>query len=46
MGTGPGRTGITNNAGTGINGDVKLTTVGHTAGDSYVVTIWLRKTAP
>ncbi len=44
-GTGPGRTGITNNAGTGVNGDILLTTVGHTAGDSYVVTLWLRKTA-
>lgn len=44
VGTGAGKTGITNNASTGINGDIKLTTVGHTAGDSYVVTLWLRKT--
>lgn len=44
-GSGPGRTGITNNASTGINGDILLTTVGHNAGDSYVVTLWLRKTA-
>lgn len=45
VGSGPGRTGITNNAGAGVNGDIGLTTVGHTAGDSYVVTLWLRKTA-
>lgn len=44
-GTGPGRTGITNNAGTGVNGDILLTTAGHSSGDSYVVTLWLRKTA-
>lgn len=44
-GTGPGKTGITNNAGTGVNGDILLTTAGHNAGDSYVVTLWLRKTA-
>jgi len=44
-GSGAGKTGIPNNAGTGVNGDVLLTTVGHTAGDSYVVTLWFRKTA-
>lgn len=44
-GTGPGGPGILNNAGTGVNGDILLTTVGHTSGDSYVVTLWLRKTA-
>ena len=44
-GTGPAGPGITNNAGTGITGDIMLTTVGHTAADSYVVTLWLRKTA-
>lgn len=43
-GTGPGKTGITNNASTGITGDINLTTVGHTAADSYVLTLWLRKT--
>ena len=43
-GTGPAAS-LTNNAGTGVTGDIKLTTVGHTAGDSYVVTLWLRKTA-
>lgn len=45
VGTGPGRTGIKNNAGSGVTGDIQLTTVGHTAGDSYVLTLWLRKTA-
>lgn len=44
IGSGPGRTGIINNAGAGITGDIKLTTVGHTLGDSYVTTLWLRKT--
>lgn len=44
-GTGAGKTGITNNAGTGNTGDILLTTVGHNAGDSYVFTLWLRKTA-
>jgi hypothetical protein len=36
--------GITNNASTGVDGDILLTTVGHTAADSYVLTLWLRKT--
>lgn len=45
MGTGPGRTGITNNASTGINGDIVLTTNGHTSGDTYWFMLWLRKTA-
>src|SRR5688572_24131150 len=44
-GTGPDGPGITNNGGAGVTGDVLLTTVGHTNGDSYVVTMWLRKTA-
>ncbi len=44
-GTGAGRTGITNNAGAGVTGDILLTTAGHSAGDSYVATLWLRKTA-
>lgn len=44
-GTGPAGPGITNNAGTGVTGDILLTTVGHNSGDSYVVTLWLRKTA-
>lgn len=45
VGTGPGRTGITNNAGASVNGDILLTTVGHTAADTYDLTLWLRKTA-
>lgn len=44
-GTGQARTGLLNNAGTGVTGDILLTTVGHNSGDSYVVTLWLRKTA-
>ena len=43
-GPGPGRTGITNNAGAGVTGDIRLTTVGHTAADAYDLTLWLRKT--
>lgn len=43
-GTGPNGVGIKNNAGTGVNGDIKLTTVGHTSGDAYNLTLWLRKT--
>lgn len=35
--------GIQNNAGTGVTGDIMLTTVGHTAGDSYSVILELRK---
>jgi len=27
----------------GGTGDIELTTVGHTAGDSYTITLWLRK---
>lgn len=45
IGSGPGRTGITNNAGAGVNGDILLTTASANAGDSYVATLWLRKTA-
>jgi hypothetical protein len=41
-GSGPRSPGIVNNAGAGKTGDVMLTTVGHTAGDSYVVDIWGR----
>lgn len=43
-GTGGHGVGITNNAGTGVTGDIMLTTVGHTAADAYVATLWLRKT--
>jgi hypothetical protein len=36
--------GLTNNAGAGITGDVLLTTVGHTSGDSYSIILVMRKT--
>lgn len=44
--TGPCRDfrGLTNNAGTGITGDVLLTTIGHTSGDSYSIILVMRKT--
>lgn len=45
VGTSPARTGITNNAGTGVNGDILLSTSGHTSGDTYWFMLWLRKTA-
>lgn len=35
--------GIPNNAGTGVTGDVKFTTVGHAAGDSYSIVMKVRK---
>jgi hypothetical protein len=35
--------GLTNNAGTGKNGDIKFTTVGATAADTYTVILYLRK---
>ena len=35
--------GLTNNAGAGKNGDVKFTTVGATAGDTYTVILYLKK---
>jgi hypothetical protein len=35
--------GLTNNAGAGKNGDVKFTTVGATAADTYTVILYLRK---
>lgn len=44
VGTGDAKTGITNNAGTGVNGDIVLTTAGHTSGDVYWFMLWLRKT--
>lgn len=37
--------GIKNNAGTGITGDIKFTTTGHTAGDSYTILLGLAKEA-
>lgn len=36
--------GLTNNAGTGITGDVNFTTIGHTTGDSYSIVLVMRKT--
>ena len=35
--------GLVNNAGAGVTGDINLTTVGATAGDSYTIVIGLKK---
>ena len=35
--------GLTNNAGTGKNGDIKFTTVGAAVADTYTVILYLRK---
>ena len=35
--------GITNNAGTGVNGDLLLTPNDHTSGDTYSVIVWALK---
>lgn len=35
--------GLKNNAGAGVTGDVKLTTVGHSSGDSYSLVLGFRK---
>lgn len=35
--------GLINNAGSGKTGDVQFTTVGHTAGDTYAITLHMRK---
>lgn len=35
--------GLTNNAGAGVTGDIKLTTVGHTAADSYSIILEMAK---
>lgn len=35
--------GLYNNAGTGVTGDIKLTTVGHTSGDSYSIVLEMTK---
>jgi hypothetical protein len=35
--------GLSNNSGAGKTGDVKLTTIGHTAGDTYTVVLELEK---
>ena len=38
-----GKSGIPNNAGSGVNGDLLLTTNDHTSGDTYGVMIWAHK---
>ena len=38
-----GKSGIPNNAGSGVNGDLVLTTVGHSSGDTYSAVIWAHK---
>lgn len=35
--------GLKNNAGAGVTGDILLTTTGHTAGDSYSIILRMRK---
>tara|TARA_R100000664_G_C2717799_1_gene112274 strand:+ start:469 stop:873 length:405 start_codon:yes stop_codon:yes gene_type:complete len=35
--------GITNNAGTGVTGDIMFTTVGHSSADSYTILLEVRK---
>lgn len=35
--------GLYNNAGTGVTGDIKLTTTGHTSGDSYTIILEIVK---
>jgi hypothetical protein len=35
--------GLYNNAGAGVTGDIKFTTVGHTAGDSYTIILEMTK---
>lgn len=35
--------GLYNNAGTGVNGDILLTTIGHTSGDSYSIILEMSK---
>lgn len=35
--------GLPNNAGAGVTGDILLTTVGHTAGDSYTIILEMTK---
>ena len=35
--------GLTNNAGSGVTGDVQFTTVGHSSGDTYTIIMYLRK---
>ena len=35
--------GLTNNAGSGVNGDVLFTTVGHTSADTYTIIMKMKK---
>lgn len=35
--------GLKNNAGTGVTGDIRFTTIGHTAGDTYTIILELSK---
>lgn len=35
--------GIPNNAGAGVTGDIQLTTIGHTSGDSYSIILEMQK---
>ena len=35
--------GLTNNAGSGVTGDIMFTTVGHTSADPYTVILYMRK---
>ena len=35
--------GLTNNSGSGKTGDINFTTVGHSSGDTYTITLYLRK---
>ena len=35
--------GLTNNAGSGVTGDILFTTVGHSSADSYTVVLYMRK---
>jgi hypothetical protein len=34
---------MTNNAGSGVTGDIMFTTVGHSSADTYTITLQLRK---
>ena len=38
-----GKSGVPNNAGSGVNGDLLLTTNDHTSGDTYSIMIWAHK---
>ena len=35
--------GLTNNAGSGVTGDVLFTTVGHSSADTYTIILYMRK---